>query len=144
MIERVHAMTEDQMTRPYAFAGLYASTVYALGRSERGVELDRKREERKIGESIALDAVVPCTRRAYAAIKRGEVRVATGGPGLHMVDGVLDTERGPGRPRASRGERSITVAVRVPESDHARLVARASADGVTASDVARAAIDAYL
>ena len=77
-------------------------------------------------------------------LKRGEVQVRTSGPGLHMVGGVLDTERGPGRPRASRGERSVTVAVRVPESDHARLAARASADGVSVSDVVRSAIEAYL
>lgn len=133
------------MNRPYAFAGLYQSTVYALGRSERGVELDRRREERKTAETIGLDSVVPCTRRAYAAVKRGEVQVRTSGPGLHMVAGVLDTERRPGRPPIDESDReTIMVGGRLPAGVEARVRARATADGVSVSDVVRSALDAYL
>lgn len=58
------------MSKPYGYAGLYQDTVYAIGRSEAGVERDRKNTEAQIADVIQLDSTVPCTRRAFDGAER--------------------------------------------------------------------------
>ena len=139
------------MTTPSGYAALYQDTVYAIGRSEAGLARDLVSTEAEIGDTIQVDSTVPCTRRAYDAIKAGSVQVHTprqvdGDPRrlLVMVGGVLDVPRGRGRPALDHGQEARTVAARLPADLHARLVARAERDGLSSSEAVRAAVEAWV
>jgi len=133
------------MARPYGYAGLYHDTVYAIGRSEAGMRRDLAEQD----ESPELDSVVPCTRRAFDAVRAGQVQVHTPRQAgeravLVLINGTLDVPRGVGRPPRDPSGAGTPYAIRVPAALHARVMALPAAQRAKASVAMIDALEDYL